>query len=64
MLSRAESDKKKAHADISMPLGKNGHEHEYLEYLSVAKIDIGLYSRWRYLNQRWSPQKKTLQIRK
>ena len=28
MLSRAESDKKKAHADMSMGLGKNVHEHE------------------------------------
>ena len=28
MLSRVESDKKKAHADISMKLGKNVHEHE------------------------------------
>ena len=28
MLSRAESDKKKAHVDISMKLGKNGHGHE------------------------------------
>ena len=28
MLSRAESDKKKAHADISMTLGKNVHEHK------------------------------------
>ena len=27
-LSRAESDKKKAHADISLKLGKNVHEHE------------------------------------
>ena len=27
-LSRAESDKKKAHADISMKFGKNVHEHE------------------------------------
>ena len=36
MLSRAESDKKKALADISMKLGKNVHEHEYFEYLSLA----------------------------
>ena len=28
MLSKAESDKKKAHADINMKLGKNVHEHE------------------------------------
>ena len=28
MLNRAESDKKKAHVDISMKLGKNGHGHE------------------------------------
>ena len=28
MLSRVESDKKKVHADISMKLGKNVHEHE------------------------------------
>ena len=28
MLNRAESDKKRAHADISMKLGKNIHEHE------------------------------------
>ena len=35
MLSRAESDKKKAHADISMKLGKNVHEHELFEYLSL-----------------------------
>ena len=28
MLSKVESDKKKAHADISMKLGKNVHEHE------------------------------------
>ena len=34
MLSRAESDKRKAHADISMKLGKN--EHEQFEYLSLA----------------------------
>ena len=36
MLSRAESDKKKAHADISMKLGKNVHEHELFEYFSLA----------------------------
>ena len=36
MLTRAESDKKKAHADISMKLGKNVQEHEYFEYLSLA----------------------------
>ena len=36
MLSRAESDKKKAHADISMKLSKNVHEHEKFEYLSFA----------------------------
>ena len=36
MLSRAESDKKNAHADISMKLGKNVHEHGYFEYLSLA----------------------------
>ena len=35
MLSRAESDRKKANADISMKLGKNLHEHEYFEYLSL-----------------------------
>ena len=28
MISRGESDKKKAHADISMKLGRNVHEHE------------------------------------
>ena len=36
MLSRAESDKKKAHADISMKLGKNDHEHELYEFLLLA----------------------------
>ena len=36
MLSRVESDKKKADADISMKLDKNVHEHEKLEYLSLA----------------------------
>ena len=36
MLSRVKSDKKKAHADISMKLGKNVHEHEKFEYLSLA----------------------------
>ena len=28
MISGGESDKKKAHADISMKLGKHVHEHE------------------------------------
>ena len=32
MLNRAESDKKKAHVDISMKLCKNVHEHEQFEY--------------------------------
>ena len=36
MLSRVASDKKKAHADISMKLGKNAHEHELFEYLSLG----------------------------
>ena len=36
MLSRAESDKKKARADISMELDKNVHEHKQFEYLSLA----------------------------
>ena len=36
MISRGESDKKKAHADISMKLGKNVHEHELFEYLFLA----------------------------
>ena len=36
MLSRLESDKKKAHADISMKLGENVHKHEQFEYLSLA----------------------------
>ena len=36
MLSRVKGDKKKAHADISMKLGKNVHEHELFEYLSLA----------------------------
>ena len=36
MLSRAGSDNKKAHADISMKLGKNVQEHELFEYLSLA----------------------------
>ena len=36
MLSRAESDKKNARADISMKLGKNVNEHELFEYLSLA----------------------------
>ena len=36
MLSRVESDKKKAHADISMKLSKKFHEHEQFEYLSLA----------------------------
>ena len=36
MLSRAESDKKKAHADISRKLGKKSNEHELFEYLSLA----------------------------
>ena len=31
-----ESDKKKARADISIKLGKNVHEHELFEYLSLA----------------------------
>ena len=36
MFSRVESDKKKAHADISMKLGKHIHGHEQFEYLSFA----------------------------
>ena len=36
MLSIAESDKKKKHADVSMKLGKNVHEHELFEYLSLV----------------------------
>ena len=36
MLSRAESHKKKAHADISMKLGKNVHEHKLFEYFSLV----------------------------
>ena len=36
MLSRAESDKLKAHADISTKLGKNVHEHKKFKYLSLA----------------------------
>ena len=36
MLSIAESDKKKANADISMKLGKNVHEHDLFEYLLLA----------------------------
>ena len=36
MLSRAESDKKKARAIISLKLDKNVHEHEQFEYLSLA----------------------------
>ena len=35
MLSRAKIDKKKAHADISMKLGRNVHEHEKVEFLSL-----------------------------
>ena len=36
MLSRVESEKKKAHADISMKLGKNVREHDKFEYLSLV----------------------------
>ena len=36
MISRVESDEKKAHADISMKLGQNVHEHEQSEYLSLV----------------------------
>ena len=35
MLRTVESDKEKAHADISMKLGKNAHEHEIFENLSL-----------------------------
>ena len=43
MLSRAESDKKKAHADISMKLGKNVHEHEKFECLSLVNRNWPIY---------------------
>ena len=36
MLSRVESDKKMAHADICMKLGKSVHEYELFEYLLLA----------------------------
>ena len=43
MLSRVESNKKKAHADISMKLGKNFHEHELFEYLSLSNQNMPIF---------------------
>ena len=36
-------DKKKAHADISMKLGTNVHEHNLFEYLSLANRDWPIF---------------------
>ena len=56
MISRGESDKKKAHADISMKLGKNVHEHEKFEYLFLAIRNWPIF-KMAVLNPRWPPQK-------
>ena len=56
MISRGESDKKKAHADISMKLGKNFHEHEQFEYLFLANRNWPIF-KMAVLIPRWPPQK-------
>ena len=43
MLSRVESDKKKAHADISMKLGKNVHDY-IAEGTRLKAIPLTLYA--------------------
>ena len=54
MISRGESDKKKALADISMKLGKN--VHELFEYLFLANRNWPIF-KMAVLNPRWPPQK-------
>ena len=58
MLSRAESDKLKAHADISMKLGKNVHEHEKFEYLSLANQNWHIF-KMAVLKSKMAAAKKT-----
>ena len=57
MLSRTESDKKKAHADISMKLGKNYHEHELFEYLLLANRNWPIF-KMAVLNSKMATAKK------
>ena len=58
MLSRAENDKKKAHADISMQLGKNVHGHELFEYFSLANRNWPIF-KMAVLKSKMATAKKT-----
>ena len=54
-----ESDKKKAHSDISMKLGKNVHEHELFEYLSLANRNWPIF-KMEELKSKMAAAQKTL----
>ena len=63
MISREGSDKKKAHADISIKLGKKKFmSMSNIEYLFLANRNWPIF-KMAVLNPRWPPQKKR-QIRK